>query len=576
MLFVLLFSYSNAQNNKEYLRKEYTFQEIGFAKEDIKLTGVNPVYDIFIPVYPNFLEAILTLNIRTPDYLRKDSSITVYVDDVPVYNINNASGINEKVSLRMVGRGRKNFVKVSIRGNLRISNNICDDIFSDRLYMIISKTSTISFTYEEPKDIYVFLKDYSNTFCIDNIKLIPLAYYLSVINPIKQNFLWSPSSNCKHIKLGDKTYLQGNVLYISEKDLKAITNRQDSLLFGREINVIQSKEDKEGLGREISLRDMGFTTTTVKGIANLTVSIPFDTGRFSGMPDKLYLRLKFANSYPYEVDNLSLRIFLNNSLIKAMNLEDGGIKSIDVEIPTNLLSYGYNKLDINLANFVASNNCFGAITHSILTIYDDSYFYWNAVKKEPKTISDFIKLLNGDVLIVLEDHGLIPVALNLLNGIAEINKNVRKIDISQEEKDGYDFVLKFKKPKWEKGTFEVYNPLTEEVIFSAKYSKPFIFVSLGERPRQLEITYYGNPNITHIAQSYKIEDWMNLFGNIGIFTEDYPISFEVGKKLRIRHEFEKSLSYYWNLYKLWIIILLGAFVFAFLVYVYKRLTRRPA
>jgi len=69
---------------------------------------------------------------------------------------------------------------------------------------------------------------------------------------------------------------------------------------------------------------------------------------------------------------------------------------------------------------------------------------------------------------------------------------------------------------------------------------------------------------------------MNLFGNIGIFTEDYPISFEVGKKLRIRHEFEKSLSYYWNLYKLWIIILLGAFVFAFLVYVYKRLTRRPA
>ena len=155
---------------------------------------------------------------------------------------------------------------------------------------------------------------------------------------------------------------------------------------------------------------MGFTTTTVKGIANLTVSIPFDTGRFSGMPDKLYLRLKFANSYPYEVDKLSLRIFLNNSLIKAMNLEDGGIKSIDVEIPTNLLSYGYNKLDINLANFVTSNNCFGAITHSILTIYDDSYFYWNAVKKEPKTISDFIKLLNGDVLIVLEDHGLIPVA----------------------------------------------------------------------------------------------------------------------------------------------------------------------
>ena len=153
-----------------------------------------------------------------------------------------------------------------------------------------------------------------------------------------------------------------------------------------------------------------------------------------------------------------------------MNLEDGGIKSIDVEIPTNLLSNGYNKLDINLANFVASNNCFGAITHSILTIYDDSYFYWNAVKKEPKTISDFIKLLNGDVLIVLEDHGLIPVALNLLNGIAEINKNVRKIDISQEEKDGYDFVLKFKKPKWEKGTFEVYNPLTEEVIFSAKNS----------------------------------------------------------------------------------------------------------
>lgn len=574
-LFVLFFSYSNAQDKKGYLHKEYNFQEIGFAREDIKLTGVNPTYDIFIPIYPNFVEALLTLNIKTPEYLRKDSSITFYVDDTPIYTISNASGIYEKVRLKIVGRGKKNFVKISIRGNLRIGNNICDDVFSDRLYLIISKNSTISFTYEEPKDIHVFFRDYSNSFCIDNMELIPLAYYLSIINPIRQIISWGTSPNCKHIRLADKTYLQGNTLYLSKEALKAIRNRQDPLLFGKNLEVIQSKEDKRNPYREISLRDIGFTTTTVKGIANLIVSIPFDTGLFSGMPDKLYLRLNFANSYPYEVDKLSLRIFLNDSLIKSMILEDGGIKSIDVEIPVRLLSYGYNKLDVNLVNFVASDNCFGAITHSVLTVYDNSYFYWNAVKKEPKTIADFIKLLNGEVLVVLEDQRLIPVAVSLLNGLSEINKNIRRIDISQEEKDGYDFIIKFKKPRWEKGAFEVYNPLTKEVIFSAKYSKPFIFVSLGEKTDQMEITYYGDPNITEIAQGYNIEDWMNLFGNIGIFTEDYNISFEVGKKLRISYELEKGLGYYWNLYKLWIIILLGVIAFAFLVYVYKKLTRRP-
>ncbi len=563
-------------SESSYKAAQYTFRELNFLKEDMVLRGVSPAHDFYVPVYKNLVKVNINLKLTIPSYLRKDSSISVLVDDIPRYTIN-VQNSGQPIDLEITPKRGRDFIKVSIRGNLRLSDNICEDVFSDKPYVLIHADSTITFSYKQAEDIKTFLMDYERQFCIEDRDLLPLVYYISKVRAILPVFNWGIRDNCqKIIKMSkDTTKLEGNTLYVNKPLLEAIQYGYEPLIFGKSIQVEQAKRRETPKYSEISLKELGIKTATIKGMSNISFYIPFNLASFGGMPDTLYLRLNFAHTPAHQKDKMELRVYLNDTLIKTIPLEGYGAKGIDIKIPSQELSYGHNSLVVNLVNFTSSDNCFGAVTQPVLTVFENSYFYWNSVNKRVKTIADFFKMVNGKVGLRIEDNKLLPLAVRILNMLPEVNKNINTVDIIEKEDENYDYILSFVKPESNKGLFEVYDPVEKRIVFSAKYELPFVYLVLRDLSTpELKVNLYGNPDVPALAHMYSIEDYLNLYGNVAVISESYFASFETGDKLRLRYEKERGISYYWMKYKLLIIILSSIPVLYLLIHTYRKFTRR--
>ncbi|MDW8237717.1 MAG: hypothetical protein RMJ32_04850, partial [Aquificaceae bacterium] len=167
--------------------------------------------------------------------------------------------------------------------------------------------------------------------------------------------------------------------------------------------------------------------------------------------------------------------------------------------------------------------------------------------------------------------------IKLIVETAEFNKNITKIELlrDQSKTNEYDFIIRLDKgeKELEKSTFIVINPMTNQEVYSAKYDEPFIYMVLSGKVPTLKISYLGELNIA--ALSYNAEDFLNLYGNLAVLSENYISSFEIGEKLKLKRGHEKGLYYYWNKFKIVPIGILAALSFVFLLYVYRKLTRRP-
>lgn len=570
------------QNNIPYKSVDYTFKDINLLSKDMILRGVNPSYDFYIPAYRNLRDVKVVLKIYLPEYLRKDSSVTILVDDVPKYTIGVESS-ERTIELQLTPQKNREFIKLSIRGYLRVSNNICEDVFSDKPYLVIKADSSVSFTFGPAEDIQTFLMDYQRQFCIQDMRLLPLVYYLSKVRAIPPVFHWGVREGCEKIIVPStaETKLEGNTLYISEKTIQALQENYRAFIFGKSL-IVQTVESRKGIEENfLTLKDLAIRTSTIRGMANLSFYIPFNIAYFGGMPKDLYFTLHFAHTPPHQKDKMELRIYLNDALIESIPLEGGGRKSINVSIPTKELFYGYNALTINLVNFTSSDNCFGAVTQSAFTVFDDSHFRWNHASKNVSTIADFLSVVHGSVGLIVEDKTMLPFVVKFLNLLAYINKNIDRIEIitKAQENKGYDFLFVFDKNISQKGLFEIYDPSTRKVIFSASYHVPFLFVFTNTNSEGIPVlTFrnYGEPNFELLSELYSIEDYSNLFGNVAVIGENYFASFDTLYKLRMRYEGYKGISYYWSKYKLFFIILLALPVLYLLIYTYRKLTRRVA
>ena len=580
LILLATFHTANAVHRKDLSHSTYTFKEANLLGDDLVIRGINPRHDFYIPSSHNLVEVKVHLHLKTPGFLRKDSTVTIAVNDKPLLRLP-GSGLDRRVSLTLEPTGREDFIKLSVIGNLRISNNICEDVFSDKAYITIdAQDSYLEFFYVYEDDIHSFLRDYSKKMCIKSTQLLPLAYYINAFSGIPKEFIWG-DGDCVKIEQSSSgdIYVENKTLYVPTEWLIVFVRDYWQMLFGQRVSpvYVEAKKGKEAYDK-LSFKELGIGSTTVQGVGNLSVSIPVDTAKIGGLPDRLFLRLFYTHTPRHERDKMELRVYVNGDLIRAYSIEgDGGEKSIDIEIPSSQLVYGKNNLSVNLVNFTSSDNCFGASTQSVFTVYDESYFYWSSVHRKPFQIQEFLKTLSGDVGLIIQDESLTPILLKLLSEVAKVNKNIRSITVlnSPEKAKEYDFLIHLKKVN--EKAFEIYNPISGKKVFSSEYSEPFVYMYLsydGDVP-VLNIASYKNPDVKAISELYTIEEYLRFYGNYAIITKNYALTYEVGEKLRIRYPDAKGVAYYWNKYKGVFLVLVGIVWLYFSYYVYKKLTRRP-
>jgi hypothetical protein len=129
-----------------------------------------------------------------------------------------------------------------------------------------------------------------------------------------------------------------------------------------------------------------------------------------------------------------------------------------------------------------------------------------------------------------------------------------------------------------KGDFEIVNPLTQKIIFSSVPSESFSVITLNkfEGKPGLVFSYYKQYSGIEPLFLYSLMEMLELSGNTAIASKDFIASYEVGKKLRVEYKSQKDFRYYWNKYKIWIVLLASVPITLFLSYVYRKLTRRSA
>jgi hypothetical protein len=592
---------SSINNSKSSNVFSATFYKLGFLSDNYISYGINPSYTFYIPVLAGYKGGSIKLHIGLPNNLRKDSYVRIVVDG-SVYKNYQAGSIPSFINIDLPKSPKSKFIKIDVEGYLRATHNVCEDISSRATYLEIYKDSEVSINIDEkPLSIHNLFNLYKAHFLIqDDPEIFSMAYYLSKYS--KTNFysvsLLEPNNNFNNAYYiyksnNNNTYILGNVFYVSNKFLDALPYYPIALAdSGTKIYNIEQRSQE--LTNKVSFKQLGIDNINLNGELNLSQNILLDTSKLGGLPKHLKLYLHIVHTPILKSQNPSLRVYVNDALINAFSAESSNNRMFNIEIPSRDLKYGANSIKVSLVLSVASQNCYGSIPKTAMSILDDSYFEWDSLDNKPKKINDFISNLNGNVLVLLEDKNFDAYAVKFLNDLGKYDKNITNIKVvpwngkANINTKGFNFVIVFSDPgslsalshipiKLNAGDFDVVNPLTGKTLFKASYFDGFGVVEIAkfnDKPA-LVFSFYKDEAAISYFNSLDFKDYYKMIGNASVVYKDNYTSYNVGNALRVHYAKLQGIAYYWERFKLFFVIVLGALAIYFLFYVYKKLTKPP-
>ncbi|GAB6065673.1 hypothetical protein JCM9492_07650 [Aquifex pyrophilus] len=562
-----------------------SFKDIGFLTDDVILRGVYPSYYFYIPVYDGYKGGNVELYLRLSPELSENSYVEITLNGKPIRRFS-PSTLPYPVNLKLPEKTDRDFIEIGVKGYLRHAKTICEDIYENRVYLIVEDESKLYVKYEDRGELYNAFHNYNPVYSIkasQNKDFYSLAFYLSkyvnlspkIIFNGKEGFILVYDQKAKGI-IRDE-----NKLYVSDEFINSLKEGYFPLLnVGKKVKLRMVKSYTKKEERELlTLKDMGYETFTASGIGYVPLTFTFNYTYVKGIPKKPRLRLHIAHT-PVE-KNASVNVYVNGRMINSFEVRGAGEKSYDIPLYGTI--FGDNTVSIILNDFISSDECYGNVPRDELTLFADSYIYWEGISREVSNVSDFIKLLSGRVLFVTDNDLYDPFLVKFLSELGKRNKNVERVDVTKkvvEPIKDYDFIVFFGKARaelpvsTEKGEFRIYDPLTGNLIFSSSYENDFILIQTGSYKNIPLLNIVCNGSCNRVLGRFSFESLYKLFANVGILTAEYELAFSIGDKLKVSYELEKGIAYYWNKYKLIVLILIGLISLIFLRYVYTKLTRR--
>src|SRR3989338_6956137 len=122
------------------VEKVVSLEDLGHAK-DVYLSGTNPEFSLYLSNYRGLKTAKAQMQLRLSHVLDKKSTVTVLVNDVPLFTKSvEQIGHGPTLSFR-IKLSSSDYVKVTVRGSLFITGDICHDIPTGNLWMVVSNKS---------------------------------------------------------------------------------------------------------------------------------------------------------------------------------------------------------------------------------------------------------------------------------------------------------------------------------------------------------------------------------------------------------------------------------------------------
>ncbi len=589
-------------------REKLTLKDLGYT-DDLYIEGNNPYFKLTFPLYKTFEKGKFFINFSVSPIINEKSSIAIKLNN-KIVKIFRTSSENNAFSYGFIidKNPNKTHINIALDGYLRAGENICDDLNSKNLYMRVdvNKTGFYVLRNLQVRNIKNFFEDYNKNFFVEKLdsNALKLAYYIPAsirwlkvnVLPINQEY----TNGNKAIFFSDNnTYVSkssmDDILHINNPDIVSPEGIKSLLVSSASKIEVKNRTENILNTNEISLRDLGIKTQTINGVGVLSIYVPFDTARVGGIPDKLHLVLRVSSSAVDEHDRVNLELMVNGGLVKSYAIREAtnGVKEYDIEIPSSLIQAGTNNIYVKLNYYPSSDRCIGAVPKINLTLFDDSYFYWNETKKEVSSIRDFINIVNGRVAVVVDDNSFYPYALRFLNILGQLNSNIEKIDIlnSVEELDNenknYDYIIIFSKTpqpifqkvdvplKIDEKGFEIVDIERNKKLFSFKPEDEVGIIEVFNYKNKptLLITAVNDLNALSGLNKFNYVNINSLIGNVALINKNDYSTFTIGEKLKVNYISEKGLAYYWNNYKALILTAIAVLVVLFEIFIFRNLVR---
>jgi hypothetical protein len=527
MAAALLLLAETAASAASLAQQSVPFSALGY-QDDLVVRGPNPRFDVYIPEYPQLRTLHLRAPLRVSPAVDKRSTITVRIGDVPVYTATIASlGTHPVIDIPLpIPKTPEPSIPVEISANLFVTGDICFDLSTDDLYLVVGHDATITAGVADlPAKPFItdFLNQYDGRVNVvvprdapedRKLEVARLAYYLHQVTRWRSLDLTlseTPDPSARNIIVRDG----GSDLTTSGRNLIAsyagvdLIRKQLSRFLLTDV-VTDAKYDAQAMGlpaKTVTLDDLGLTTQTTTGLGELHFSVPLDMSSLGGVPQNLTLHLNMTHTPLSSDDRAFVNVIVNDTLIKSYDLHSaGGEDDFDFAVPAiDLLAANDIRIEPNY--FPKRDACRGSIPKMTATLLNETSFHWDSVQHNVANVGDFLKVASGRVVVSVADPALIPQTFRLLDRLGAINSAITTLDIrtGSDVPTGYDYAIVVGPPQvlaalkmpvqLDGRNFTLIDRSSKSTVFNGDFAQPFgvLEVGAGGNEPVLAASYFRDP-----------------------------------------------------------------------------------
>lgn len=467
----------------------FTLEELTGIPGEISLEGPAPSVSLYLPVLPGmrFQDAVLTLEYVASSRLAPRATLSVYGEDVLLATFEVFPG-TRSVHIPLApleGMVLQDTLRLTLRGDLSRSENLCEDLLSRDLFVRIRAKSTLSAVLEETtwtvRDFFRFPasrvrillpeKHLSRELLGAYLKLAAFlrrSRHAVLTEPLPERLPEAEDPKERRIVLRENALrdveLRGATLYLTPRGVSGVL-AELSLFAGTSFRV-QSGPSLPA--RKRTLQDFGVRSTTLRGIGELRQSVYFTLADLGGVPSSLELVL-LSSTIPLPETprgEAFLKVFLNGNLVftrRITRTSKQGIHRDTIFLPPRLLGRE-NALDIVFSYFPEVGECRRGTMPFEATIFEQSYFSGTFREPaEPPTFADAPTRFSGKAWVVLPEKP----SLEEVEVMARLYSALREIDATPLV---LEVVHELPRPQW-------HSPrLSLPLLFEALRTKSFLLL----------------------------------------------------------------------------------------------------
>lgn len=566
-----------------------TLTDLGYESA-ATASGVRAVSSITFPLPAGGISGgVLTLYLSVSPLLNPLSSIRIDVDNKPAATFfTEAIGTETTVTLP-VGPTQKGSLKVTMTGQLFVSNDLCFDQDSASLWFALREDSGLVYTpiKTELATIHEFLTQELGTIQMrglwdtpahqassialfsalkyiyrDTHSLVSLATETAPADtPLNEHNL--PASQ---VWLVDDTdappiSLQGNTLYVQD-DRKAlrelISQAGQALQLGKEVTTLKTvpavavfPRDAQGLSDyRLYLNDMGIGNQERQGFSGeFSVHLYFTPANFGGWPADLQFFLDSVFD-PVPTDTLErsyLRLRLNGRLLQSVDIRGETALRTQVSLPSEALE-AKNDLKVSFAYAPEAGFCYGAPWAFTGQVLDSSYFTWSRYATSPNVFPMLLGQMSGEGQIFLIDSNA-STAQAVAQLIGDLSlytaqpllPNLK--DLDDLKKTGHsssyrivvggagELLRDLGLPLALDGEVEIVDPTTDTIILKGSSNRPLVAMQYLAEPGPL-LAFQADPTdspqalLDAVSRMTDPKRFLSLEGNVVVGTARETIAFD--------------------------------------------------